>query len=92
LVTVLTGHCDDQVNAIEHDFSTADADPVDPLLDDLPCLIEGLMGGWPAIDSPGGEGHPSSALQVDTQLRGGLPATGEKDQCVQQGNDPSEDR
>jgi hypothetical protein len=92
LVTVLPRHRDDQIHAIEHDLGSADADTVDPLLDDLPCLIKGLAGRWPAVDGPGSEGYPSTALQVDAQLRAGLPTTGEEDQRVQQDDDPSEDR
>ena len=46
----------------------------------VPSLVEGLPRGWPAVDGPGSEGHPGTALQVDTQLRSGMPATGEEDQ------------
>jgi hypothetical protein len=42
LVTVLTGHRDDQIDAVKHDLSTADANTVDALFNDLPSLIERL--------------------------------------------------
>jgi hypothetical protein len=92
LVTILSGHRNDQIEPVEHDFGPAHADVVDPLLDDLPSLVEGLRRGRATVQGPSGESHPGATLEVDAQLRGGAPAPGEEDQRVQDGNDSSEDR
>jgi hypothetical protein len=92
LIAVLPRYRNDQVGPVEHDLGAAHADTVDPLLDDLSSLVEGLPCRWSTIDRPRGQRHSGAALQVDTQLWGCTPTTGEVDQRVEDGNYPSEDR
>jgi hypothetical protein len=42
LIAVLPRHRNDQVGPVEHHLSAAHANTVDPLLDDLSRLVEGL--------------------------------------------------
>jgi hypothetical protein len=79
LVTVFTGNRNDQIVPVEYDLGSEHSDAVDPLLDDLTSLVERLLRRWPTVQRSSGQSDPSATLQVDTQLRGGLPAAGEKD-------------
>ena len=90
LLALLARHGDRQVGAVQHHLGTADAEPVDPLLDDLLGLHELLAGRFGTGLGAGHQRDPGPALQVDAQLGRGPAVTGEEHQCVERGDDDGE--
>ena len=74
LLTGVARHGDRDVVAVEHDLGTAHAEAVDALLDDLLGLHELVARRGAAVDGAGHERDPRAALQVDAELRRGLPS------------------
>ena len=90
LLALLAGHRDRQVGAVEHHLGAADAEPVDPLLDDLLRLQQLLAGRFGAGLGAGDQRDPGAALQVDAQLGRGPAVAGEEHQRVQHDDDADE--
>ncbi len=90
LLALLAGHGDRQVGAVQHHLGAADAEPVDPLLDDLLGLQQLLAGRFGAGLGAGHQRDPGTALQVDAQLGRGPAVTGEEHQRVEHDDDADE--
>src|SRR5262249_25101140 len=91
LVTALARHGDDDLLTVQDDLGATDTDLVDPVLDDLACLVE-LVLVRGALLAARGQRDPGAALQLDTQLGLRLVVTRGEHERIQDDHDEQEGR
>ncbi len=92
LITLLARDRDGEVAAVEHHLGAADAEAVDPILDDLLGLQELLPRRLGAGLGACLQSDTRATLQVDPELWCGPAVAGEEHQCVEHDDDAEERR